>query len=111
MVNQWLARRALRRTTTIEFLLSAYRRLEGASNRYPMSEVHEQDMEVALADIQLLGSPAQVELSSELMLEFASTREVCLDPLLNDLRHSLRAELLLSPTNGNRQFLRFNRKD
>ncbi|CAN5477934.1 hypothetical protein BH10ACT2_BH10ACT2_19670 [soil metagenome] len=95
---------------TIEYLLSAYRRLEGASNRYPMSEAHEENMEVALADIQLLGSPEQVRLSSELMLEFASTREVCLDPLLNNLRRSLRAELLLPPTNGNRQFLRFNRK-
>lgn len=51
----------------IEYLLSACRRLEHASNRQ-MTESDEAALEEAISDIQLLGSPHQVE-----MVDSAST--------------------------------------
>ena len=107
LVNQWFARRAVRRSTRIEYLLSAYRRLEGSSNRGVLTVEHRRDMESAFADIQLLGSARQVEISTRLVGDFARSQEVTWDELLNDLRSSLRRELLLEQTVGNRKFLRF----
>lgn len=71
LVNAILARRAIRRNMRIEYLLSAYRRLEHASNRQ-MTESDEAALEEAISDIQLLGSPHQVEMATA-SLESAST--------------------------------------
>jgi len=108
IVNQALARRAIRRNMRIDYLLSAYRRLEGASNR-PMSVAHEGELEIAVSDIQLLGSPRQVEMASEFARQFATDRRADCEPLLDDLRTSLRSELLLEPVPLRRVVLRIDR--
>jgi len=66
-----LARRDARRTLRVEFLISAYRRLDAASNR-SMSPEGEREIELATSDIQLFGSTSTIELANEFVREFAS---------------------------------------
>lgn len=94
----------------INYLLSAYRRLEHASNRQ-MTAAHMAALEEAISDIQLLGSPEQVKLADAFAHEFAANQEAKTDPLLNDLRASLRRELQLEPVPGNRVRLRLSGGD
>jgi len=94
IVSQHQARRGLRRNMRIEYLLDAYRRLERTTNRV-MSIDNERALEEAVADILLLGSPSQVELAETFAREFANNRAANPGPLLEDLRMSLRRELLL----------------
>jgi len=98
LVGGWLghrlsARRDLaneRRKLRVQYLLEAYRRLETRSNN---PELDWRVIESAIADIQLLGSPTQVELARTFAVEMAEHGSAKLDPLLYDLRASLRAEL------------------
>jgi hypothetical protein len=94
IANGVLTRRAARRQTRVEYLLSAYRRLEAASNR-GMTAEHEAALESAISDIQLLGTPQQVDLAERLAREIAATRAAGTGPLLEDLRATLRRELQL----------------
>ncbi len=71
-----------RRDLRTQYLLDAYRRLEGAGNRREPSPEDEKALESAVADIQLLGSPEQVHLARQFALEFAGTGRASLDPLL-----------------------------
>jgi hypothetical protein len=80
----------------VQYLLDAYRRLERAQNRDMTREVAD-ELEAALADIQLLGSPRQVELAVAFIKEFAEKRNASAEELMQDLRRSLRQELLLDP--------------
>lgn len=112
-VGGWFAtgvqnRRAVRRTTRIEYLLSAYRRLDDASGR-ALDSAREADLESAVADIQLLGSVHQVELANEFVREFASDRAAGAGPLLESLRQSLRRELLLDRAPPREVWLRIAR--
>jgi hypothetical protein len=78
-----------------QYLLDAYRHLEGASNRKMLDE-DERAFESALADVQLLGSGEQVRLAREFALDFAHkgvTNPPTLDELLESLRRDLRKEL------------------
>lgn len=104
-VNQYQARRAVRRNMRIQYLLDAYRRFERISNR-PMSSDDEQVLEAVIADVQLLGSPNQVRLAIQLAETFVAERKADSDPLLTDLRASLRRELLLEEVPPNRMWLR-----
>lgn len=108
IVNQAFARRALRRNMRIEYLLSAYRRLESISNR-TMSTAHAVELETAISDIQLLGSARQVEMASQFAQDFASDHRADSGPLLDDLRASLRHELLLEQVVSRRVVLRVDR--
>lgn len=108
LVNEFFARRAVRRNMRIEYLLSAYRRLENASNR-PMTLVHEAALEEAISDIQLLGSPRQVEMATTFARRFAKDQRADTEPLLEDLRTSLRRELQLEPVPPQRMWLRIAR--
>ena len=56
-----------------QYLLDAYRRLEGAGNRREPGLDDEKALESSVADIQLLGSPEQVHLARQFALEFART--------------------------------------
>jgi hypothetical protein len=94
IVSQYQARRAVRRNMRIDYLLDAYRRLERVTNRV-MSVDDERDIEAACSDILLLGSPAQVQLVETFAREFANRKVANPGPLLEDLRMSLRRELLL----------------
>jgi hypothetical protein len=109
IVGQNQARRAVRRNMRIEYLLGAYRRLERASNR-PMTPTDDRDVEAAVADVQLLGSPSQVKLAGEFAKAFATEGTADTEPLLEDLRASLRRELLLEAVPPNRLWLRISRE-
>lgn len=94
LVSQAQARRATRRNIRIQYLLDAYRRLEWASNRPVTSEIaHE--LEAAIGDVMLLGTPGQAALAAELSRRFAAEHVADTRPLLLALRDSLRSELLL----------------
>lgn len=92
----------------IDYLLAAYRRLERSSNR-PMTVNEDREVEAAVADVQLLGSPAQVRLAEDFITAFAAEGTADTEPLLQDLRASLRRELLLEPVPPKRLSLRIGR--
>ncbi len=81
-----------RRKLRVSYLLEAYRRLEGASNREDMTSFWS-NFESAIADIQLLGTPHQVSLARQFALDMAEHKTAPLDELIFGLRQSLRAEL------------------
>lgn len=84
-----------------------WRKLEGASNRDDPKRCHP-DLESAIADIQLLGSPHQVALATQFAIEMARDRTSSLNDLLFDLRQSLRSELELERVSEKVIFLRFS---
>ncbi len=90
-----LQREALgaRRTQRVDFLLSAYRRLIGASNRDRLTREHRDDLEAAFADIMLLGGQSEIDAASTFMTQFVETMEGSLDPVVFALRKSLRDEI------------------
>jgi len=94
-----------RRDLRVQYLIEAYRRLEYAGNR-PMTEEVAPDFERAVADIQLFGTPKQVELAQTFALGFAEKGTHPLDPLLNELRNELRKELKLEPVKPTLKYLR-----
>jgi hypothetical protein len=96
-----------RRKLRVTYLLEAYRRLEGASNRDDPNG-RRPDLESAVADIQLLGSPGQVSRARQFATDMARDRSASLDELLFDLRQSLRSELELEPVSDKVVFLRFS---
>lgn len=108
IVTQYQARRAVRRNIRIEYLLGAYRRLERSSNR-PMTASEDREVEAAVADVQLLGSPTQVRLAEDFITAFAAEGTADTEPLLQDLRASLRGELLLEAVPPKRLWLRIGR--
>lgn len=87
-----------RRDQRIGYLIEAYRRLESCAQRHgPFNAVK---LESAVADIQLFGSPRQVQLVQEFADEFAAQRGASLNALLRDLRCDLREELKLESVPG-----------
>jgi hypothetical protein len=96
-----------RRELRVQYLIEAYRRLENASNRPSLKGVVS-EFEKAIADIQLFGTPRQVALAQEFALGFALAGTHSLDPLMNDLRNSLRAELDLEPVTEGIKYLRIS---
>jgi hypothetical protein len=92
LVSQAQARRATRRNMRINYLLDAYRRLDRASNRPLIAEISG-ELEAAISDVMLLGSPDQAKLAADFARAFAAEHEADAQPLL--LRDSLRRELLL----------------
>lgn len=108
-VHYLAARRDLaneRRKLHVTYLLEAYRRLESASNREDMP-LHWANFESAIADIQLLGSAHQVALARKFAIDMAKDKTALLDPLILDLRRSLRAELKLEQVPEAVAYLRF----
>jgi len=96
-----------RRKLRVAYLLEAYRRLEGASNRNNAKRCWP-ELESAIADIQLLGSPSQVALARRFAIEIASDNTASLDELIFDLRQTLRSELELEPVSEKVIYLRFS---
>lgn len=82
-----------RRDLQVHYLIEAYRKLESAGNREGSIGNYAASFESAVADIQLFGSPEQVELARTFALDFAQHGTATLDPLLNCLRRDLRHEL------------------
>jgi predicted nucleotidyltransferase len=93
-LTAWRDRVNHNRKMRTDFLVKAFQGLANAANRPPTPGAqHFRDMESAVADIQLLGSKAQVELVEKFTEEFEATKQASLDPLLNSLRKDLRKEL------------------
>jgi hypothetical protein len=94
-----------RRKLRVVYLLEAYRRLEGATNRNDPE--CRPNLESALADIQLLGSPHQISLAKQMATDLARERSSPTNDLLFDLRQALRSELELEAVSEKIVFLRF----
>lgn len=94
LASQAQARRAKRRDMRIDYLLDAYRRLDRAANR-PLTQATAQDIEAAVSDTMLLGTPSQASLASQFVRTFNADGAAEAMPLLMDLRASLRNELRL----------------
>ena len=94
-----------RRVRRTEFLIDAYRKLESIANRSHV--VDTAPVESAISDIQLFGSPEQVQLAQSFATEFAAARTASLDILLRALRKDLRAELELERVPDRTVFFRW----
>jgi hypothetical protein len=92
----------------IDYLVSAFRGLAKANHHPRLYEVAE-DIEQAVADIQLFGSPKQIQLARQFATAFGTTQEADMDDLLNELRDSLREELGRKKVNGNLVWLKIGR--
>lgn len=96
---------AKRLDTQVQYLIEAYRRLEKAAGRehgFETDEEHlqySQEVEGAIGDIQLFGTPEQVDLAKDVVASLAGDgrHKVDLTPLLQCLRRDLRQKLLLRP--------------
>lgn len=90
-----------RREMRLNVLIGAYRALEFAANR-PYDAKTAPAAEQAFADVLLLGTAKQVEMTHNIMREFAEKQAVDWKPLLLDLRKDLRAELNLDVVGDDR---------
>ena len=94
-----------RRDLHLQYLISAYRNLESASNR-ELTSTTASELESAVADIQLFGTANQVRLARGFATSFAQAGKASLDELLEELRRDLRAELQLDEVPRAMKFLR-----
>jgi hypothetical protein len=99
-----------RRDLRTQYLIEAFRLLEGASNRGRASADMLKPLESAIADIQLLGSVTQVHLAKEFAVEFAAKRTASGDALAASLRGELRMELGLDPVSEPITYLRITQE-
>jgi hypothetical protein len=106
IANGVLARRAVRRDKRVDYLMSAYRRLDAASNR-PLTPELERELESAVSDIQLLGTQQQIDLADAFARSIAVDRSATTMELLEALRAHLRHELLLPAARPRSVWLRF----
>lgn len=98
---------AEKRKIRVSFLIEAYRRLERiAERRTPQGDKAIEDIESAIADIQLLGTPEQVALAHSFGNQCANTETPNVKDLLLDLRRTLRSDLDLEPVETDVSFLR-----
>jgi K+-sensing histidine kinase KdpD len=81
-----------RREQRINYLVSVYRGLSKANNHPRLHEVAD-DLEQAISDIQLFGTPTQARLAREFGEALGQRQTAELDSLLTELRNSLREEL------------------
>ena len=103
--NNALDRASKHRDLRLQYLVSAYHKLEssGGRNIEPGSEAAKAQEE-ACADIQLFGTQQQVD-----KLLAAMEPGGDLNPVINLLRDELRAELGLSKLVGNVRWVRYDR--
>lgn len=97
-----------RRDLSTEFLIEAYRVLTTEIAHREETLERATKIENLVADIQLFGSPEQIDLAKKMADDVASGEKFELDPLINSLRKSLRQELSLASIDGNVRWLRFN---
>jgi hypothetical protein len=99
----WLtARRELasrKREARLKALEAAYMRIATSSNRELTSDLIEK-IETFVSEIQLYGTPNQVQLMNEVVNSFVRGQVVHYDELLADLRDTIRTQLELEPIDG-----------
>lgn len=93
----------------IQYLISAWQTLEHISNRKKVVDrlTVSSDVENAIANVQLFGTPKQIQLAQKFADDIATTHSGDLIPLLIELRQSLRRELELEPVEDKLKFIRF----
>jgi len=69
------------------------------------------NLEQAISDIQLFGTPEQVQLAQRFGEDLGKNQAAELDSLLTELRYSLRRELGMDPVPGRMLWLRVERKE
>lgn len=100
-----------RRDMVTHYLLEAYRRLEMAANREEKTEEQRIAFESAIADIQLLGSQAQISKAIQyVQAQAASSDTATLNELLYLLRNDLRKQLNLPRVKEPLKIFRFVHK-
>ena len=102
-------RESKRRDKRIQYLVEAFRRLATVGNRPNLSECAE-ELESAIADIQLFGTPEQINKVQALTKELGEKNKASLNDLVKDLRQDLRKELRLLEVEGKMWWLRIKRK-
>ena len=123
MLTQWynrqaeiraskISRDAETRAATVRYLLDAYRRLESAVQRIPMTPEFQRRIEDGLGDVQLLGSPGQDKLAKA-FARAIENRDIdgageIFSELLMDLRRDLREQLQLDPISEPQLFVRMS---
>ncbi|MCG2791995.1 MAG: hypothetical protein L6262_00415, partial [Weeksellaceae bacterium] len=100
-------RKNKKREITLQHLISSYQILTHEISHRPTSKERNDKFEKAITDIQLFGTPYQVELVIKLSIDVPAGNAWELDSLINDLRSDLRKELDLKQVNGNVNWLRF----
>jgi hypothetical protein len=111
-LGHWLAHRRDKRNRLqqqrIQYLIDAYRAIAKANHHPRLYEVAD-DLERAVADIQLLGSPELIHLAQVFSKEFAKNNEASLDDILATIRKDLRKELGETAVSGKIIWLRIGR--
>lgn len=85
-------------------MLDTYRKLIDASERGVLGRERRDNLESALADIMLLGGPAEIEAADRFQRDFVEGRGTSMVPVIETLRRSLRSELALPEVDLPRQF-------
>lgn len=85
--------RDLRTKQRIDYLITAYRTIEGTANRPILTADEKRALERAVADVNLLGSEAQQRAIQRAQEEMASTGKGGFDDVLDLLRQDLRRYL------------------
>jgi len=88
-----------------EYLINAYRKLESSANRDATREMAN-NIESAIADIQLFGNEKQINFANIFSKSLAEKGPASLDNLLIQLREDLRKELKLSKVPREISYLR-----
>ena len=96
-----------RRDLVVQHLIDAYKILTQEIGRRETSIDSMTKLENLLGEIQLFGSRKQVELARKISNQTAQEGVSIIDPLIEDMRNSLREELKLESVEGNTIWLRF----
>jgi hypothetical protein len=106
-LNNALDRASKHRDLRLQYLVSAYRKLESSIGRNLVTDTEAaKAQEEACADIQLFGTQPQID---RLLAALKQGEGADLDPVLNLLRDELRSELCLPKITGNVLALRYRR--
>jgi hypothetical protein len=98
-----------RREQRIGYLVSVFRALSKANHRPRLHEIAD-EVEQAVSDLQVFGTPEQVRLAREFATDLGTKQEADMDTLLNELRDSLRQELGRKPVDSNMIWLKIGKK-
>ena len=90
-----------RREISLDHLISAYRILTQDITHREWNADSRLKFEKVISEIQLFGTKEQVQISINIIKEFAKKRTVDLDILINSLRNDLRNQLDLDKIDGN----------
>lgn len=104
----WRDRQNRRQEQRIGYLVSAYRAF-GKANHHPRLYEVAEELEQAVADVQLFGTPRQIALARQFATDLGTQQTAAMDDLLMELRDSLRKELGAAPLSGRQVWMRVGR--